>query len=175
MFNCLTLSFAVIGKILSAVIMSNTIFYNEPLLIVIDSLITVLLCLSVFLSTITSFSIYTVCKKKQISFKNLYKSLLATHHIRNFCMKSSANNFNSANDTKTDKINSSLYSLEILYNDNSAMLIWYLPDSHEVQQAIKEMFTSVREELNALDSDYIFSDISREKRNRYTASATLIK
>lgn len=90
-------------------------------------------------------------------------------------MKSSDNNFSSESDTKTDKINNSLYTLEILYNDNFAVLIWYLPENHEVQQAVKEMFTSVREELNAFDSNYIFSDISREKRNRYTASATRIK
>lgn len=171
----LSISLTSIGKILSAIIIHNTIFYNEPLLIIIDNLMSLLLCLSIFLSIITSFSVYSLCKKKQISFQNLYKSLLATHHIRNFCMKSSDNNFSSESDTKTDKINNSLYTLEILYNDNFAVLIWYLPENHEVQQAVKEMFTSVREELNAFDSNYIFSDISREKRNRYTASATRIK
>ena len=64
------------------------------------------------------------------------------------------------------KVNVSLWSLTIEFHSDYAHLTWRFPNSYEAQQLILELLPSLKNELNYVESHFLFNDIIRKDNSR---------
>ena len=60
----------------------------------------------------------------------------------------------------------SLWSLTIEFHSDYAHLTWRFPNSYEAQQLILELLPSLKNELNYVESHFLFNDIIRKDNSR---------
>lgn len=174
LFSVTTLISSAFSKFFTLTIIHSTIFSQLRLILLLDSLATVFICIALIISLILLCQEAKFCRRQKISLKNYIKSIKATYQIREFCMLHSKNSFDNDNDFITKAVNWSLYTIEVLFNEEEAKFSWTIPARIEAQSRAKELFDAIREELNHFDNNYIFSDIFRHKRNKFIARATKV-
>ncbi|WP_206911399.1 hypothetical protein IGL98_003368 [Enterococcus sp. DIV0840] len=114
------------------------------------------------------------------SVKNIYKSYEATYLIRKFAYIDENESYQSQNsknrkDKTIRKTNRSINTLVINFKNDTATMISKLPFNNESIKLIKDNFPNIRAELNELDENFLFSDITRKKRRKYQSTAKKIK
>lgn len=114
------------------------------------------------------------------SVKNIYKSYEATYLIRKFAYIEE-NRITQSQDTKNrkDKIirkaNLSINTLVVNFKNDIATMKVKLPFSNESRKLIEDNFPDIKEEMNNLDENFLFNDITRKKRREYQSTAKKIK
>ena len=103
-------------------------------------------------------------------------SYLGTFRLRRFGhFETEKLNFDLSNRTITpqktiiNKANRSLLTLTLTYDKNEVLLRWKLPANHESQKKLKELFPSIKTELQTIDPSLSFTDITNKKGRWYHA------
>ncbi|MEY8463800.1 hypothetical protein [Streptococcus merionis] len=109
--------------------------------------------------------------------KNWIKFLSSTYRIRKFCRFSTtvelAYHLNSRSIHKI--ANRSLRTLTVDYTDKQAIFSILLPNNHDAKKRWTEMFLDIKTELNHIEPDFIFADITFEKGDLYYSKAQKMK
>lgn len=169
--------FSVAGWLLSICFLNNTNIqvFQE----LFQSTIDFFRCSSIWsaLGAAILFIVEVGCKCiEKDSITNILKSHMATHTLRKFAHTfGSKRNINSPTETNETvskgKANRSLQTLVVTYYNDSATMKIKLPADHEGRKTIKALFPDVKAELNELDSNFLFSDIVRQKNRIYQTTA----
>lgn len=120
LFSVTALISSSLSKMFTLTIIHSTIFSQLRLILLLDGLATVFLCIAIIVSSIMLYREAKFCKRQRISLKNYIKSIKATHLIREFCMLHSKSNFDNDSDLITKAVNWSLYTIEVLFNEEEA-------------------------------------------------------
>lgn len=96
--------------------------------------------------------------------KNIFKSYSATYRLRRFAHTySTQKDFITPNGivemNAIKKANLSVLTLVVTFKDDSATMRIKLPADHKGQEIIKSLFPSMKAQLNAVDSTFLFNDI----------------
>lgn len=107
---------------------------------------------------------------------NELNSYLGTFRLRRFAhFETEKLSFDLSNRTITpqktiiNKANRSLLTLTLTYDKNEVRLRWKLPANHESQKKLKELFPSIKTELQTIDPSISFTDITNKKGRWYHA------
>ena len=107
---------------------------------------------------------------------NELNSYLGTFRLRRFAhFETEKLGFDLSNGTITpqktviNKSNRSLLTLTLTYDKNEVLLNWRLPANHESQKKLKELFPSIKTELQTIDLSLSFTDITNKKGRWYHA------
>lgn len=110
------------------------------------------------------------------SLNNELNSYLGTFRLRRFAhFETEKLSFDLSNRTITpqttiiNKANRSLLTLTLTYDKNEVLLRWKLPANHESQKKLKELFPSIKTELQTIDPSLSFTDITNKKGRWYHA------
>lgn len=110
-------------------------------------------------------------------FSNSIKSYIATWKIRRYCTQINVEpsleesmRYLNTKQLIIKKANHSLLTLVVTYYDKKAIAIWQLPANSESQALMKELLPAVKNELNQLDSRYMFTDFIRLPNSRIVIS-----
>ncbi|HGO5511952.1 TPA: hypothetical protein ACK2WK_001356 [Streptococcus suis subsp. hashimotonensis] len=110
-------------------------------------------------------------------FSNSIKSYVATWKIRRYCTQINVEpsleesmRYLNTKQLIIKKANYSLLTLTVTYYDKKAVAIWQLPPNSESQALMKELLPTVKNELNQLDSNYMFTDFIRLPNSRIVIS-----
>lgn len=110
-------------------------------------------------------------------FSNSIKSYIATWKIRRYCTQINVEpsleesmRYLNTKQLIIKKANHSLLTLVVTYYDKKAFAIWQLPANSESQALMKELLPAVKNELNQLDSRYMFTDFIRLPNSRIVIS-----
>lgn len=110
-------------------------------------------------------------------FNNSIKSYIATWKIRRYCTQINVEpsleesmRYLNTKQLIIKKANHSLLTLVVTYYDKKAIAIWQLPANSESQALMKELLPAVKNELNQLDSRYMFTDFIRLPNSRIVIS-----
>lgn len=110
-------------------------------------------------------------------FSNSVKSYIATWKIRRYCTQINVEpsleesmRYLNTKQLIIKKANHSLLTLIVTYYDKKAIAIWQLPANSESQALMKELLPAVKNELNQLDSRYMFTDFIRLPNSRLVIS-----
>ncbi|MCD0123752.1 hypothetical protein HK187_04665 [Streptococcus agalactiae] len=110
-------------------------------------------------------------------FSNSIKSYIATWKIRRYCTQINVEpsleesmRYLNTKQLIIKKANHSLLTLVVTYYDKKAFAIWQLPANSESQALMEELLSAVKNELNQLDSNYMFTDFIRLPDSRIVIS-----
>ncbi|HEM4990833.1 TPA: hypothetical protein U1272_001996 [Streptococcus suis] len=110
-------------------------------------------------------------------FSNSIKSYVATWKIRRYCTQINVEpsleesmRYLNTKQLIIKKANYSLLTLTVTYYEKKAVAIWQLPPNSESQALMKELLPTVKNELNQLDSRYMFTDFIRLPNSRLVIS-----
>lgn len=110
-------------------------------------------------------------------FSNSIKSYVATWKIRRYCTQINVEpsleesmRYLNTKQLIIKKANYSLLTLTVTYYEKKAVAIWQLPANSESQALMKELLPTVKNELNQLDSSYMFTDFIRLSNSRIVIS-----
>lgn len=110
-------------------------------------------------------------------FNNSIKSYVATWKIRRYCTQINVEpsleesmRYLNTKQLIIKKANYSLMTLTVTYYEKKAVAIWQLPPNSESQALMKELLPTVKNELNQLDSRYMFTDFIRLPNSRLVIS-----
>lgn len=110
-------------------------------------------------------------------FSNSIKSYIATWKIRRYCTQINVEllleesiRYLNTKQLIIKKANHSLLTLVVTYYDKKAIAMWQLPANSESQALMKELLPTVKNELNQLDSNYMFTDFIRLPNSRIVIS-----
>lgn len=110
-------------------------------------------------------------------FSNSIKSYIATWKIRRYCTQINVEpsleesmRYLNTKQLIIKKANHSLLTLAVTYYDKKAIAIWQLPPNSESQALMEELLPAVKNELNQLDSSYMFTDFLRLPNSRIVIS-----
>lgn len=110
-------------------------------------------------------------------FSNSIKSYIATWKIRRYCTQinvepslEESTRYLNTKQLIIKKANYSLLTLTVTYYDKKAVAIWQLPPNSESQALMEELLPAVKNELNQLDSSYMFTDFVRLSNSRIVIS-----
>ncbi|HFI0462602.1 TPA: hypothetical protein ACGO2S_001953 [Streptococcus suis] len=110
-------------------------------------------------------------------FSNSIKSYIATWKIRRYCTQINVEpsleesmRYLNTKQLIIKKANYSLLTLTVTYYEKKAVAIWQLPPNSESQALMKELLPTVKNELNQLDSRYMFTDFIRLPNSRLVIS-----
>lgn len=110
-------------------------------------------------------------------FSNSIKSYIATWKIRRYCTQINVEpsleesmRYLNTKQVIIKKANHSLLTLVVTYYDKKAITTWQLPPNSESQALMKELLPTVKNELNQLDSNYMFTDFIRLPNSRIVIS-----
>ena len=100
------------------------------------------------------------------SLNNELNSYLGTFRLRRFDL---SNRTITPQKTIINKANRSLLTLTLTYDKNEVLLRWKLPANHESQKKLKELFPSIKTELQTIDPSLSFTAITNKKGRWYHA------
>ena len=110
-------------------------------------------------------------------FSNSIKSYIATANLERYCTQINVEpsleesmRYLNTKQVIIKKANHSLLTLVVTYYDKKAIATWQLPPNSESQALMKELLPTVKNELNQLDSNYMFTDFIRLPNSRIVIS-----
>ncbi|MGK0627019.1 hypothetical protein ACSFCR_08715 [Enterococcus faecalis] len=114
------------------------------------------------------------------SVKNIYKSYEATYLIRKFAYIEENEPLQSQDkknrkDKTIWKVNLSINTLVVNFKNDTASMKVKLPFSNENRKFIEDNFPDIKEEMNNLDENFLFNNITRKKRRHFQSTAKRIE
>ncbi|MGK0747737.1 hypothetical protein ACSFCX_25545, partial [Yokenella regensburgei] len=73
------------------------------------------------------------------------------------------------------KVNLSINTLVVNFKNDTASMKVKLPFSNENRKFIEDNFPDIKEEMNNLDENFLFNNITRKKRRHFQSTAKRIE